>query len=1425
MRRVVLLCAFLASLTTFADTETVNGITWTYTVSNGKASVGGGSSSPAVPKSTTGAITIPSTLRGYRVTNIGDYAFFYCTNLVSVVIPSSVTNIGDSAFFYCTNLVSVTIPDSVTSIESGAFYGCRSLTSVTIPSSVKSIGTQAFRNCSGLTSMTILDSVTSIESGAFYDCSGLTSVTIPGSVTNIGSHAFYGCTGLTSVTIPDGVTSIEYYAFASCSGLTSVTIPSSVKSMNYSFSGCTNLTSVTILDGVTSIWDSAFSGCHGLTSLTIPDSVTSIGNSAFSSTGLTSVTIPERVTSIGNSAFSGCHGLTSLTIPDNVTSIGNSAFQACSGLTSLTIPAGVTSIEYCAFASCSGLTSVTIPERVTSIGSYAFSGCSGLTSVTIPSNVRSIGKQAFRNCSGLTSVSIPRSVTSIGEYAFSGCSGLTSVSIPRSVTSIGDYAFRDCSELKEVVVPGMFQMSSLFPSSYTSITNAIVAEGVTSIEYYAFAACSGLTSVTIPRSVTSIGVYAFSGCSGLTSVTIPDSVTSIGEYAFRDCTQLSSLQLPLRFKDNISISSLSIPNGCSIVYHGFCDLTVSSEYGSPNPYTGKHTFEVYTSTNISCVLNGVETMLGPGERAIYTGWTGTGNVPASGTGTNMTVFLDQNSTLKWNWKRQNQIAVTATGLGNCSFGTKWVNHGTTTKATIVPSTHLYSISLSGDSDGVTLNGTTLTIPSDKPRQINVTVSEVKLTLGVSSDFGTPSPAAGSTIWSWGTSVSASIVEPDPVDGVRQRCTGWTGTGSVPASGMATNVSFTMEEDSTLTWNWETNVWIECAVTGGVLDIVPQWVSLGSNLVANIDPDYHLYDIALSGDTDGVVLNDTTLTIPADRPRTLAVVASAVKLSLDVASEHGDAVPNGRTLLSWGDMVDASVQMPPETNGIRYVCTGWTGTGSAPASGTSTNIEFAIEEDSTLTWLWERQNRVSVDATGKGTCSFGTQWIADGTTAQATVTPTEPFFAIILSGNTNDVTLAGTSITIPSDGPRSIAVHVLAASDVVDAGENALNWRSDGTNSAWRIVADENAADGYSLRSAEIGSGETSAIEVTVDGTGVISFDWRISSGRGTYARFYVDGAVRESITRMTGWSTVEVALGDGPHTLRWTYEKGSAAATGEDAAFLDNVRWTPLTLASALNATNLVWTTEGDAPWFPQLAVSADGVEAVRSGAVVGEEVSRLLTTVSGAGTLSWTWRTDVAGSAGVDVFLDGEWLDYLFLDGSSAWATASLAIEGDGDHSVVFEFWNAGTAATLSDCAYLDCVSWTPATPAEIVAGGVSIPASYFDTDYPSLLAAANGDYEAAANATAANGVNKVWECYVAGLDPTNPTAQFLATITMGANNQPEISHDPPLPAAEEAKREYRILGAETLDAPEPWDDVTDVPDLDAAGYRFFKVTVEMKE
>ena len=496
-------------------------------------------------------VTIPK-----GVTSIGYGTFKNCSNMTSITIPEGVTSIGGYAFFDCISLTSIIIPEGVTSIDSSAFYGCNSLTSIIIPKGVTRINESTFSGCSSLTSITIPESVTSIGGDVFFGCSSLTSVTIPKGVTSIGESAFFGCSSLTSVTIPKGLTSIDHGVFNGCSRMTNIIIPESVTSIGWNaFYGCSSLTSIAIPKGVTSIGRSAFFGCSSLTSIIIPEGVTSIGDSAFyGCISLTSVTIPKGVTSIGNYAFKDCNSLICVTIFEGITSIGSSAFYGCSSLTSIAIPEGVTSIGSSAFYNCISLTSVTIPEGVTSIGSSAFYGCSSLTSITIPESVTSIDSSAFYGCSSLTSVTIPKGVTSIGGFAFYGCSGLTSITIPEGVTSIGEAAFYGCSSLTSITIPeGVTSIGEAAFYDCSSLTSVTIPEGVKTIEGYTFFDCSNLTSITIPKGVTSLGDYAFHGCSGLTSITIPEGVTSIGDDVFSGCSSLTNITIPE------GITSITLP--------------------------------------------------------------------------------------------------------------------------------------------------------------------------------------------------------------------------------------------------------------------------------------------------------------------------------------------------------------------------------------------------------------------------------------------------------------------------------------------------------------------------------------------------------------------------------------------------------------------------------------------------------------------------------------------------------------------------------------------------------------------------------------------------------------------------------------------------------------------------------------------------
>lgn len=96
--------------------------------------------------------------------------------------------------------ISYQVPDGVEVISTKAFYKCSDVREISLPSTVKTIEEKAFFRCS-FTEITLPETLTFIGKDAFSYCGGLKEVVIPEAVTEIGEYAFYNCTSLHKIDI------------------------------------------------------------------------------------------------------------------------------------------------------------------------------------------------------------------------------------------------------------------------------------------------------------------------------------------------------------------------------------------------------------------------------------------------------------------------------------------------------------------------------------------------------------------------------------------------------------------------------------------------------------------------------------------------------------------------------------------------------------------------------------------------------------------------------------------------------------------------------------------------------------------------------------------------------------------------------------------------------------------------------------------------------------------------------------------------------------------------------------------------------------------------------------------------------------------------------------------------------------------------
>jgi hypothetical protein len=221
---------------------------------------------------------------------------------------------------------------------------------------------------------------------------------------------------------------------------------------------------------------------------------------------------------------------------------------------------------------------------------------------------------------------------------------------------------------------------------------------------------------------------------------------------------------------------------------------------------------------------------------------------------------------------------------------------------------------------------------------------------------------------------------------RYRFNGWT-TGDMAEITDPTRSPTTvlMDKGKTVTANYAIQYNVTFTVSGVNMDFTGPVLTIDGR-------DYYVSDMPMSFWWDSASTHEFEYISPLNvnsgkrylwtsttgltplRSGTLAVTASGsitgnykTQYYLTVTSPNGYGSPTPAS--GWfdsGSSITSSVASPwPSSMGTRYVCIGWTGTGSVPPSGSGSSVTFTITSQSSITWNWKTQYllKVRIDPSG------------------------------------------------------------------------------------------------------------------------------------------------------------------------------------------------------------------------------------------------------------------------------------------------------------------------------------------------------------------------------------------------------------------------------------------------------------------------------
>ena len=503
--------------------------------------------------------------------------------VTKVNIPEGVKIIGEDAFWACSNLKEITLPSTITNIERSAFFNTP-ITEFVYPQNIDNIPASAFGGTK-LTEFSVPDNVKEIDDGAFYNCTDLKKITIPEFVTYIGNDVFKNCRNLVIYGKRDSVA--ERYAYINnikfVSGQYKVVFKDNGRTVHtyYIDEGGSVLTPPTLKEkpGYTLSWDADYTNIQedmvinavwtkkdnggGNTTIIVSPSETNKYTVTFKDRG--EVIKTEKVKSgdaaeypfITRSGYKLSWDKDFSKVTANITVNAVWTVIKPEKVTSLTAESGKKSIalswdetEYAGYYlvyrkadSEKEYTQVAKTTKILWTDSKAVPGTQYSYKVVA---VRSLSCKKYQGAESdvvTTKIGTPQ----IGD-----------------TYSVGDLNYK-LTGTKKVTVTGLAKVTDtlVIPSSVTiggkvykvtaiqdkafyrneDIVNVTIGNNVVNVGKYAFYQCSGLETVKFGKRVAIINTCAFTQCPNLENVTLPSSIRKIGAKAFYQCTSIKIFKI------------------------------------------------------------------------------------------------------------------------------------------------------------------------------------------------------------------------------------------------------------------------------------------------------------------------------------------------------------------------------------------------------------------------------------------------------------------------------------------------------------------------------------------------------------------------------------------------------------------------------------------------------------------------------------------------------------------------------------------------------------------------------------------------------------------------------------------------------------------------------------------------------------------